>query len=53
MRDIELHDIGKTWKWIESLDDSMEKYMGNHEIGEQVKTLVRSWAGYADKLDKS
>jgi hypothetical protein len=53
MRDIALHDIGKTLKWIESLDASMEKYMNNHEIGEQVKTLVRAWAAYADKLDKT
>ncbi|GAH53618.1 unnamed protein product, partial [marine sediment metagenome] len=52
MREIELHDIGKTWAWIESLDASMEKNMNNHEIGEQVKTLVRSWAAYADELDK-
>lgn len=53
MRDVALHDIGKTLKWIESLDTSMEKNMNNHEIGEEVKTLVRSWAAYADKLDKT
>lgn len=53
MQAIHLHEIGKTLKWIQSLDSSMEKNMNNHEIGEQVKTLVRSWAAYADKLDKT
>lgn len=51
MRAVESHDIGKTWKWLESLDATMEKNMANHEIGEQVKSLVRSWANFADNLD--
>ncbi|GAG99393.1 unnamed protein product, partial [marine sediment metagenome] len=51
MRDIQLHDNVKVLKWIESLDESMEKHMANHQIGESVKTIVRAWAKFADKLD--
>jgi hypothetical protein len=51
MNQIKEHDNDKVWKWIEGLDSSMEKNMANHQIGESVKTLVRAWAKYADKLD--
>lgn len=38
--------------WIISLDKSMCKNMASHGIGEQVKIIVRSWAKFADHLDK-
>lgn len=48
-----LHSAKKKLRWLRSLDACMEKAMGNHEIGEQVKELARSWAEYANKLDKT
>ena len=48
-----VHSAKKKLKWLQSLDDSVEKAMADHEIGEEVKTLVRSWATVADKLDKT
>lgn len=47
------NDEAKTLKWVLSLDDSMAKNMASHGIGEQVKTIVRSWAKHAEYLDKS
>lgn len=47
------NDDAKTLKWILSLDDSMAKNMSSHSIGEQVKTVVRAWAKYADYIDSS
>lgn len=52
-RQIVLHGDRAKLRWLTSLDDSIEKAMANHEIGEQVKELVRSWAGFADELDKT
>lgn len=45
-------DERKSLKWIISLDKSMAKNMASHGIGEQVKIIIRSWAKYADYLDK-
>lgn len=53
MRLIHEHDTEKVLKWITSLSDSIEENMANHEIGESVKVLVRSWAKLADKLDRN
>lgn len=47
-----LHSAKKKLRWLRSLDACMEKAMSNHEIGEQVKELARSWASFADNLDK-
>ena len=52
MNQIKGHDNAKVLKWIESLDSSIEKHMSNHQIGESVKTIVRAWAKFADKLDE-
>lgn len=46
-----LHSAKKKLKWLRSLDSSMERAMANHEIGEEVKQLVRSWAKHATYLD--
>lgn len=45
-------DDAKTLDWIISLDKAMAKNMASHSIGEQVKIIVRSWAKYAEYLDK-
>jgi hypothetical protein len=45
-------DEKKTLSWIISLDNSMALNMASHGIGEQVKLIVRSWAKYADYLDR-
>jgi hypothetical protein len=42
----------KTLKWLESLDSAVLKAIGNHEIGDRVKVLVRSWSHYSDEIDK-
>lgn len=52
-REIVLQTAKKKLKWLRSLDESIEKAMANHEIGEQVKTLVRSWAAAASTLDEN
>ena len=49
---IVIHAAKKKLKWLQSLDSSIEKAMTDHEIGEEVKTLVRTWATVADKFDK-
>ena len=38
------HDNQKTLKWIMSLDAAMRRHMNNHEIGDQVIEIIRSWA---------
>lgn len=38
------HDNQKTLNWIKSLDAAMLRHMNNHEIGDQVVEIVRSWA---------
>lgn len=50
---IVIHSAKKKLRWLRSLDDSIERAMADHEIGEEVKTLVRSWAIVADRLDKA
>lgn len=52
-RAIKIHSAKKKLRWLRSLDASMEKALADHEIGEQVKELVRAWARYADNLDKT
>lgn len=42
----------KKLAWIRSLDESMEHAMADHDIGEQVRAIVRMWAKFADKLDE-
>lgn len=44
-------DNQKSLKWIQSLDASMMKNMGNHEIGEQVREIIRAWAVYSNNID--
>lgn len=51
-RQIVEHGDRMKLKWLSSLDASVEKAMANHEIGEQVKELVRAWGKVADALDK-
>lgn len=48
-----LHSAKKKLRWLRSLDACMEKAMASHEIGEQVKELVRGWAEYGNNLDKN
>lgn len=48
-----LHSARKKLRWLWSLDACMERAMANHEIGEEVKELVRSWAEFAEHLDKT
>lgn len=38
------HDNAKTLKWIMSLDACMGRHIHNHEIGDQVVDILRSWA---------
>ncbi len=46
-------DERKSLKWIISLDNSMMRLMASHNIGEQVKIIVRAWAKYAKHLDSA
>lgn len=46
-----LHGHKKKLEWLESLNPCIEQHMANHDIGDQVKILVRSWSKYADYLD--
>lgn len=48
-----LHSARKKLGWLRSLDACMEKAMSDHDIGEDVKELVRSWAEFAEHLDKT
>lgn len=52
-RQIVEHGDRAKLKWLMSLDDAIGKAMTNHEIGEQVKELVRAWAKVAENLDKT
>jgi hypothetical protein len=45
------HDNAKTLKWIMSLDACMRRHMNNHEIGDQVVEIVRSWAMATTEID--
>jgi hypothetical protein len=45
------HDNAKTLKWIMSLDGAMRRHMNNHEIGDQVIEIVRSWAMATKEID--
>ncbi len=45
------HEAKKKLAWLVSLDKCIMRLMANHEIGEQVKTLIRAWAKHADWLD--
>ena len=38
------HDNQKILKWIMSLDGAMRRHINNHEIGDQVVEIIRSWA---------
>lgn len=51
--EIILKSAKKKLKWLRSLDDCIEKAMASHEIGEEVRTLVLSWAIVANELDKN
>lgn len=43
--------LKKKLEWLQSLDPAIMKYLGNHDIGDEVKRLIRSWAAHADHLD--
>lgn len=45
------HESLKKLKWIESLDSAVRLAIADHEIGENVKSLVRSWSRFADEID--
>lgn len=45
------HDNQKTLKWIKSLDACMIRHMNNHEIGDEVMDIVRSWAMTSIEID--
>jgi hypothetical protein len=45
------HNAEKKLKWIISLDATMRKAIADHDIGERTKTIIRSWAKHADKID--
>lgn len=48
----EQHSAKKKLAWLRSLDESVERAMGDHEIGIEVRAIVRMWAEVADKLDE-
>lgn len=48
-----LHASRMKLKWLQSLDTAVMKYMNNHDIGDDVKELIRSWAKHADYLDRT
>lgn len=45
------HDNQKTLKWIMSLDNCMRRHINNHEIGDAVADIVRSWAEHTIYID--
>jgi hypothetical protein len=45
------HDNQKTLKWIMSLDNCMRRHINNHEIGDQVIEIIRSWSIEAHQVD--
>lgn len=44
-------DAQKKLAWIVSLDAAMKRAMGDHNIGDDTKLIIRSWSEYADKVD--
>ena len=46
-----LHDSAKTLKWVQSLDAAMRRHMNNHEIGDQVIEIIRSWSMASIEID--
>jgi hypothetical protein len=38
-------------KWLESLDQTVLLAIADHETGENVRSLVRSWSKFADEID--
>lgn len=44
-------DNQKILKWVKSLDASMMKHMGNHEIGGEVREIIRAWSVYTNNID--
>lgn len=47
-----VRDAKKKLAWLRSLDESINQAMACHEIGSQVRGLVRMWALEADRLDQ-
>ncbi len=47
-----VHSAKKKLAWLRSLDDSINQAMACHEIGDQVRAIVRMWAQEADRLDQ-
>jgi hypothetical protein len=45
------HERQKKLKWLMSLDASVRLSIADHEIGETVRNLVRSWSQFADHID--
>lgn len=45
------HSAQKKLKWITSLDSSIRLAVADHEIGETVRSLVRSWSQFANEID--
>ena len=45
------HDNAKILKWIMSLDAAMRRHINNHEIGDQVIEIIRSWAAETITVD--
>ena len=45
------HSNEKKLKWLTSLDSSFRLAIADHEIGETVRNLVRSWSQFADEID--
>ncbi len=45
------HESLKKLKWLTSLDSSVRLSIADHEIGQTVRNLVRSWAKFADEID--
>lgn len=45
------HDNMKKLKWLRSLDAAVRLAIADHEIGETVRNLVRSWSQFADEID--
>ena len=45
------HDNQKILSWVRSLDNAMRKHIHNHEIGEEVSEIIRSWALETTFLD--
>lgn len=53
MREQMTKDAQNKLAWIRGLDGALIQAMADHEIGEDVKAIVRYWAMRADNLDKS